>query len=124
MGGGSKHSQDVPKGPAHNILAELAALGTPGFSDAVEFCAQSHRVEFLAVDGSAVAPGQVVELVPGEPPRLVSGKDAIGEVQGEIAKALNGCLNLNYSLSGTIDSFDLTTRLGTATLVGAYQQAA
>jgi hypothetical protein len=124
MGGGIKYGQDIAKGPPHDILTELAALGSPGFRDAVKFCARTHHVEFHGVDGKTPHQGQVVELEPGQPPRLVAGRSIIGEVRGDIGSALNGCLNLNYSLAGTVDSFDAESRVGRATLLGVYQQAA
>lgn len=124
MGGGIKYGQDAPKGPPRDILAELAALGTPGFRDAVQFCAQSHHVEFHAADGNTPHEGQVVELETGDPPRLVAGGSTVGEIRGNIGRALNGCLDLNYSLTGSVDSFDPESRVGLAILVGAYEQAA
>src|SRR5437868_814495 len=124
MGGGTRYGTDTPKGSPRDILVELAASGAPGFRDAAEFCTQVHTVEFEAVDGADVWPGQSVRLDAGVPPLLISSEAVVGRVPGQLGQALNGCLAMNFSLTGAVDRFDSITGFGSATLAGATQQAA
>jgi hypothetical protein len=124
MGGGTKFSGDSPKGPPRDILAELAAVGAPGFRDAAAFCGQAHIVEFQAVGDSSVRIGLHVRLDAGTPPLLVSAHEVIGPITSQNAAALSGCLAMNFSLAGVVDTFDPETRVGVASLVGAVLRAA
>lgn len=124
MGGGTKYGNDAAKGAARDVIAKLANAGAPGFQDAVRFCVKTHRIEFRAERGIALRSGQGVELLAGDPPALTSGGTPIGHVFGEIGKALDGCILMNFALSGKIEDFDIASGVGHATLCGVQQQAA
>jgi hypothetical protein len=105
-----------------NRLRELSDNGAPGFRGAVDFCGQVHEVEFQFMDGAAARVGQAVSLAPGAPPILLAGSRAIGQVIGEVGRALNGCLQMKYALTGAVDRVDNDARRGLAILNGVRKQ--
>lgn len=123
MGGGQNFRSDVPRQGRRDLLQAVAEVGAAGaangsLAQAAEFCARTHEVPFSFVEDLDPSPGDRVDLRLGHPPSLVNGGGQIGTISSSAAEALNGCLELNWRLSGTIKSVDLANRTGRAILVG------
>jgi hypothetical protein len=112
MGGGKRLRRDVPRRGGRDILSSVAEVGAAGaanggsLAQAAEFCASPHRVAASLTTRALPGLDESVRLTPGNPPVVVNGGGPIGLVKGSSAKALNGCLRLNWQMVGTVDSVD------------------
>lgn len=118
MGGGEKHSPDVAKGPPLDLIAGLAV--TPADATGAEavgkqersFCARAKSIEFSAQAGVGLEIGQVVGLTAGAPPLVTSLGQQVGTVAPEAERAMAGCLELGYEMSGVVESLDAAKTAG------------
>lgn len=129
MGGGRKLSSDVAKGPPRDPLAALLGelpLGGPEKDAqwAYAFCEQQHRVEFVITAAEAPSAGSPVRLVLGDPPSVVVDGAVVGALDGTATKAMRGCLQLAYEMTGVVITADPSTRRGVVEVQGVRQQVA
>lgn len=129
MGGGRKFNSDVAKGPPRDPLAALLGdvpLGSPE-SDAqmaYAFCEQQHRVEFIVTAAQMPDAGSSARLVLGDPPSVVVDAEVVGALDGTATKAMRGCLQLGYEMTGVVITADPGTRRGILEVQGVRQQVA
>lgn len=125
MGGGTDYTRDVPRRRSTDLLQAVASMSGAGPSDggslatAAEFCARTHEVAFEITAKTVPAPGDAVTLTAGDPPALLNGGGYIGVLSGRDAAALNGCLTLDWEMTGSVTSVDPARDKGTATLTGS-----
>jgi hypothetical protein len=131
MGGGRKHSSDAAKGPPQDplraLFGQVDGLGAPSGGDAIRayrFCDEPHRVSFVIRPGATPVAGMQVRLMAGDPPVVVADDAAIGDLQGPIAVAINGCLEMGYEIDGTVAHSDLTAGTGTLDVQGERREVA
>lgn len=99
-------------------MGAAGAASGGSLAAAWEFCTQTHEISFEIIARTPPAPGETVTLAPGNPPALVNGGGPIGVLGGSDADAMNGCLALDWSMSGTVTSVDLARNKGVATIAG------
>ncbi len=126
MGGGRKLGNDVPRRGGRNILREVEELSSgaetngQALASSEEFCAREHRVGFRLTNGRIPEPGETVSLLAGKPPELANAEGVIGVVESGPTAALNRCLGLEWTLSGTVASIDAAAGKGTAMVSGEH----
>jgi hypothetical protein len=102
------------------------SLGSPekDAQMAYAFCEQQHRVEFIVTAAQIPSTGSAVRLVLGEPPSVVVDGAVVGVLDGTAAKAMGGCLQLAYAMTGVVITVDPATRRGVLEVQGVRQQVA
>jgi hypothetical protein len=124
MGGGRRRRRDVPRRGGRDLLRSVAEIGAAGAANggslamAAEFCAREHRVPIRIEASQPPARGDPVRLVSGNPPIVMNGAGQIGAVLGAAASALNGCLELDWEMTGRVESVNPAAREGLIVVAG------
>lgn len=122
MGGGRKFTADVAKGPPSDAVEAVFGRAAPDtrVAERLPYCEQMHVVGFEASAGAVVEVGSAIQLVLGSPrPAVRQQGRTVGVVDAQSAEAMQGCLEANYRMAGTVRSFDAEVRVGVLEIVGS-----
>lgn len=126
MGGGNKWSDDVRMSQPVDVISMTAEAKQEGdaangsFEQATSFCASEHEVPFRSLDDQIVDVGTQVQIAISA--TVVSRGVTVGEVHEDWAKAMQGCLEMGYRMSGTVLAFNPENGTGTLRVAGKRVQ--
>jgi hypothetical protein len=125
MGGGRRLRDDVGRrGSGEGLLKAAAALSSGieasggAAASTEEFCSREHRLGFRLVNGRNPSAGETVRLVPGMPLELADAEGVFGIVDSESASALRSCLDAEWTMTGKVVAFSVTSGRGVAVVTG------
>jgi hypothetical protein len=124
MGGGRNYRDDVKRRGGKDLLQAASGLtsGLEASGGAIasseEFCAAQHRLQFHRANGLTPKAGEAVELLAGEPLQIVGVQGIVGLIESDQVAALNSCLGLSWTMTGTVASVDAMTGKGIVLVAG------
>lgn len=128
MGGGLERGNDFPRRnseQSRSLLHAVASIsdGIEGSGGALaseeEYCSREHRLAFTITAEVAPSKGTGVDLVDGNPPRLVGDDGEIGVIDMR-QEAIRNCLRGDWEISGTVAAVNAASGKGVAVVKGHH----
>jgi hypothetical protein len=119
MGGGST-DRDETKRRVRSSGREGGGEGAQeGSDDGTPFCAVPQSIDFEAMPGVPISVGLRIRLLPQHLPLVVAGDETIGNVLEPQATAMRNCIEEEYMMVGSIQSFDSIAGRGVLKVKGS-----
>ena len=119
MGGGSTDRSET-KRRVRSSGREGGGEGSQGGSeDGIPFCAVLQSIDFEARPGVPISVGLRIRLLPQYLPLVVAGDETIGHVLEPHATAMRNCIEEEYTMVGSIQSFDPVAGRGVLKVKGS-----